>query len=223
MSEAVRDAVLKPRPGTQSKFLRFLANLVSYVFHPVFMPTIMTLILYRLAPEGFAGISTHDFGTILIRVSYTTLLMPLLLVLLLKGLGFLQSIHMYDAKDRIIPLIGTMVFYFWAYLVNKNLNAPFILQVLMLGIFWGVIVLFMTNIFVKVSMHTMAAGGALGLIIVLMAISPVSMMLPFFLFLLVAGIIGTARMLLGVHFPFEIWAGYVLGIVTQLAAYWYLL
>lgn len=223
MSEAVRDAVLKPRPGTQSKFLRFMANLVSYVFHPVFMPTIMTLILYRLAPEGFAGISTHDFGTILIRVSYTTLLMPLLLVLLLKGLGFLQSIHMYDAKDRIIPLIGTMVFYFWAYLVNKNLNAPFILQVLMLGIFWGVIVLFMANIFVKVSMHTMAAGGALGLIIVLMAISPVSMMLPFFLFLLVAGIIGTARMLLGVHFPFEIWAGYVLGIVTQLAAYWYLL
>ncbi len=224
MSEAVREAVLKPRPGTQSKFLRFLANLVSYVFHPVFMPTIMAMLLYKLSATSFTGISAHDyFGKWVSVIIINTLIFPLIATLLLKALGFIQSIHMYDAKDRIIPLIASMVFYFWGYHVFSNIDSPFILKVLLLGSFWGVIVLFMANIFVKVSMHTMAAGGALGLIIVLMAISPVSMMLPFFLFLLVAGIIGTARMLLGVHLPFEIWAGYVLGIVTQLAAYWYLL
>jgi hypothetical protein len=183
----------------------------------------MALLLYTLSPTSFTGVSSADYGKWLGIIAINTLIFPLITTLLLKGVGFIQSIHMHDAKDRIIPLIASMVFYFWGYHVFSNIASPFILKVLLLGGFWGVIVLFMVNIFVKVSMHTMAAGGALGLIIALMIVNPVSMLLPFFLFIIVAGIIGTARMLLGAHRPFEIWAGYVLGILTQLAAYWYLL
>lgn len=210
------------KPGTQSMILRVFANIVSYFFHPVFMPTLVAIMLYVLANTSFAGFTPELIGMRIIQIVVLTAFFPLVYIGLLKGLGFIQSVHMRDAKDRIIPLIGIMVFYFWAYHVFKNIDTPFILRVLLLGCFWGVIVLFMVNIFFKASMHTMAAGGVLGLVLVLMFISPVSMAVPLFMTIIIAGLIGTARMLLGVHRPAEIWVGYGLGMLVQLCAYWYL-
>lgn len=210
------------RPGAKSPVVRAFANVLSFIFHPVFMPVIMTFLLYRLAPTSFTGMSSKDMGLTIVRVAFIGVFFPLLTTLLLKGLGFIQSIYMRDPKDRIIPLITTMIYYFWLYWVHKNLEAPFILRVMMLGTFWGVIVLFLVSIFFKVSMHTSVAGAVLGLMIILMMISPVNMLLPFFLSIIAAGIIGTARLALGAHKPSEIWLGYLLGILVQVAAYIYL-
>ncbi len=213
--------------ATQSKPLRVLANIVSFVFHPVFMPTVLVYTLYILAPSSFAGVDAKTFGTMMAIIVLNTLFFPLLAVFLLKRLGFIQSIYMHDSKDRIIPLIATMIFYFWIYLVFKNdifknSTTPFILRVMFLGNFFGIILLFMTNIFFKASMHTSAAGGFVGVMIVLMLINPVNMMLPLFISILVCGIVGTARLLTGAHKPAEIWVGYAMGIIVQLAAYLYL-
>jgi hypothetical protein len=209
-------------PRTDSKLLLVLARIVTWMFHPVLMPTVVTIVLYKLSYVSFTGVSGPDFGKRLSIIVINTLIFPLLLVALAKGLGFISSIYMHDPKDRIIPLIGTMVFYFWAYWVFRNIEAPFILRVLLLGSFWGVIVLFMVSIFYKISMHTMAAGGVLGIIIVLMMLSPVSMIMPLFVCLILAGCVGTARMLLGAHTPPQIYMGYILGILVQVCAYWYL-
>lgn len=226
MSEIRKDAAIA---GTQSKPLRILANIISFVFHPVFMPTVLFTILFFLAPASFAGMREKEFLVWLMRIGYTTLLIPLILVLLLKGLGFLQSIYMHDPKDRIIPLIGIMMMYFWIYHVANSISsandiqAPFILKVMLLGNFWGIILLFILNIFFKISMHTSAAGGFLGVMIVLLLTNPVNMMLPLFVSLVTCGIIGTARLLLGAHKPSEVWAGYALGIIAQVAAYIYII
>jgi hypothetical protein len=186
------------------------------------MPALVAMMLFVLVPVSFAGFSADIITMRIIIIFLLTAFFPLVFVGLLKALGFIQSIQMHDAKDRIIPLMGIMVFYFWAYHVFANIDSPFILRVLLLGTFWGVIVLFMVNIFFKASMHTMAAGGVLGLVIVLMMTSPVSMIVPLFLTIFIAGLIGSARMALGAHHQSEIWVGYILGALVQLCAFWYL-
>ena len=118
-------------------------------------------------------------------------------------------------KQRFIERFKNRIF--------KEVDTPFILRVMLLGDFWGVLLLFMVNIFYKASMHTSAAGGFLGVMIVLLMINPVNMVLPLFVSLLICGIIGTARLLTGAHKPAEIWVGYGLGIIVQVAAYLYLL
>jgi hypothetical protein len=221
MAEITRPTIKELR--TRSRFLRGVATLISYVFHPALMPVIMTLALYKLAAVGFAGVPLAQFAKWIAIVLQMTLFYPVLIVFLLKGLGFVQSIHMEDAKERIIPLLLTMTFYFWAYWVFKNTaDAPFLIKVLMLGNFWGIIVLFMISIFYKISMHAMAAGGMLGLVIVLMVISPINMAVPLFIALFIAGLVGTARLVLNAHKNNEIWLGYVLGILVMIAAYFYL-
>jgi hypothetical protein len=48
------------------------------------------------------------------------------------------------------------------------------------------------------------------------------MLKPFFISLIIAGIIGTARSVLGAHQRGDIWLGYIVGIVVQVAAYVYM-
>ena len=211
-----------PEVKRPSLALRIPAMVLSYVFHPVFMPLMMTFVLYMLVPAHFAGIPPTKMGLLYIQVALHSAFFPLLTVLLLKGLGLIESIHMRNQKDRIIPLIASMTFYFWGYWVFKNNNEPELIRVLFLGGFGGVIAVFMISIFFKISMHTASAGSIVGIIVVVMFLSPVNMVLPLFIALLVAGIIGTARLILSAHTSGEIWLGYIVGFLVQVAAYWYL-
>jgi len=205
------------------KGLRVPAKIVTYFFHPVFMPTVMAIILTFLNVTDFRGLNIAQRNQLWGNFAMNTIFFPLVSVLLLKAVGFIDSVQMHTTKDRIMPLIATMMFYFWAYLIMKGLQAPLILKVLSLGAFWGIVVVFILNIFIKVSMHTAAAGGAIGVILVLMMYSPTNLILPLLITMVVAGIIGTARLVMQAHTPFEIWLGYIAGILVQLAAYLYLL
>lgn len=225
MSQQITEQVNTTNSAQQPKAVRILASIVSYICHPVFMPLIMAVVLTILSPVSFTGITPQQKGSLLINIAISSVLFPLFAILLMKPLGFINSYHMPTAKERTIPLMVTMVFYFWVSHVFNSMTAftvPFILKVLMLGNFWGIIVLFIINIFTKISMHTAAAGGMLGIIIVLMISSPVNMIVPFFGAMVIAGIIGTARMLLGAHQRGDVWLGYLVGVVVQIAAYIYL-
>ena len=226
MSEIKETAATQEAPIHRSKILIALAKVASYVFHPVFMPTVMAYVLFMLSHDtGFAGVTDKAFKMWLLIIAINTLFFPLLTILLLKGLGFLNSIQMKESKDRIIPLIACMIFYFWANHAlgsNPEVHIPLILHTLTLGSFWGIIVIFMVSIFYKVSMHSAAAGGMIGILLVLMFTSNVNMVFPFFVALFIAGLIGTARMILKAHQIWEVWIGYVLGILVQVAAYFYL-
>jgi hypothetical protein len=62
----------------------------------------------------------------------------------------------------------------------------------------------------------------IGIIIVLMISSSVNMILPLFAAVLLAGIIGSARLYLGAHQRGDVWLGYIIGIIVQLGAYIYI-
>ncbi len=205
------------------KALIILANIVSYVFHPVFMPVLLMCVLYLLSPVTFSGIDISRFGQWVFIMVFLTVFFPLFTLFLLRKLDFIESIQLKTAKDRIIPLIATMIFYFWANMVFGSIaGVPMLLHVITLSGFWGIIVLFMINIFFKISMHTAGAGSMLGLLLIIAITSPANMLLPFFAILVAAGCIGTARRVLGAHGTGEIWLGYAVGILVTLAAYAYL-
>ncbi|MEI8279520.1 MAG: hypothetical protein WCG87_07125 [Bacteroidota bacterium] len=216
-------ATLAPKGGTDSKILRFLANVVSVICHPVLLPTFMAFVLFKLDAASFAGLTAKQMNMWLLSIGITTLFFPVFSILLMKALGFIESIQLHTPKDRIIPLLAIMIFYFWVNHVLGNVpNVPLILHVLSLGCFWGVIVVFMVTIFFKVSMHTAGAGGMLGMMIVLLMHNTINMWIPLLVGIVIAGLIGTARMLLRAHTASEIWLGYILGIIVQVSAYLYL-
>lgn len=202
---------------------KFLASVISYILHPVFLPTAMAAAICWLNLSAFAGITTHTKWYWLSIIAYLTIFFPLITLLIAWKLKFVESIYLKTQRDRIIPLIAVMIYYFWVYQVFKrHFHAPLMLNVLFLGSFWGIILLFIGNIFFKISMHTTAAGGMIGIMLILMFTGQVNFLIPFLIVLLIAGLIGTARMILNAHTPLEIWLGYFAGLVAQLGAYWFL-
>lgn len=185
----------------------------------------MSIVLYKLNPVSFQGFEHKQLMWGILSIGMTTLFFPVFAIALMKPLGFISSFHMPTTKDRIIPLMVTMIFYFWINHVAGNIpgtQVPLIIRVLLLGNFWGLIAVFMVNIFTKISMHTSAAGAMVGVIIVNMLTGNVNLLLPLFASIVLAGVIGTARMVLGAHQRGDIWLGYIIGILVQLSAYLYL-
>ncbi|PUZ28303.1 hypothetical protein DCC81_02115 [Chitinophaga parva] len=206
------------------KATKAFAQVVSVIFHPLFIPTLITVMLVCSLPEYFATFRNlskrFDYDIFYFRVVSITLMFPLLVVLLCRTLGFLPSIQLKGQQDRIIPYLSTMIFYFWAfYTFKKEGQAPPFFVVFFLGIFIAVIVSFITNIFVKISMHMVGWGGVIGYLLTLMWGLQVNVSLPLLVAFLVCGLVATCRMILNAHSPFEVYLGIVVGIVSQLVAY----
>ena len=145
---------------SEAPFPKTLAKGISILFHPVFVPALLFAVLIFLCPSIFFGIPKDKQWMLLLTMSYTSVLFPLLTVFLLWRLQFIDSMTMPTAKERLGPLIASMMFYFWVYwLFHKQFQAPMLIQTLLLGVFITTVFSFMASIFFKVSLHASAWGG----------------------------------------------------------------
>ena len=141
--------------------LRAAAQFFSYLLHPLFITSYVIGFLIFLHPYAFAGfepkVKVFRFLTIFI---YDTLF-PIFAVFLLWRLKLaVYSMQLRTMKERIIPYLIAMIFYFWTWHVYANLDdIPPVAIHFLLGAFLGVCGAWMCNIYYKISMHAIAAGG----------------------------------------------------------------
>jgi len=214
--------------NTDSRYpgvVRFFAYLFSYIFHPLFIPLYAAYYLVFIHPGYFNGINDQGKLWILLRVAYNMVFFPMISVLLLKGVGFINSIFLKTQKERIIPYIISNIFFFWMYLVFRNqTEVSTILTAFVFSVFVSSSVALMANIYFKISMHAIGVGGLLGLMLVILftnASSPLT--LPFVVSLLIAGIVCTSRMIIGNHSQKDIYLGLLCGIFCQVIGAWFIL
>ena len=201
-----------PQPAA----IRFFAHLFSYVFHPLFIPMYATWFLAFVHPDYFSGFSGQGKRRLLILVIFNAVLFPAVTVLLLKGVKFIDSIFLRTQKDRIIPYIASMTFYFWTqYVLREQVYIPRILVVFMFGAFISSAAALIANIYFKISMHAIGMGGLVGLFLVIIQQNTMLMTWPLSLALLVAGIVCTSRMIVSDHRPKEIYTGVFVGLICQ--------
>ncbi len=81
----------------------------------------------------------------------------------------------------------------------------------------------MTNSYVKVSMHAIAVGVMAAYIIALAFLSAVSFGVYISIAFFIAGLVCTARLITDDHHPLEIYLGFGIGSVAQIAAYFFVM
>ena len=210
----------EPTPVYKNSFLAFPAKFISYILHPLFIPIYVMLFLVYVHPSFFSGFSPKQQGQTMLIIILNLVFFPLMSVLLLKALGFIPSIFLRNQKDRIIPYIACGIFYFWSYTVFKEQSLyPSVVASFILGIFLASSGALIANIYFKISMHAIGMGGWLGLFVLIANNGSMLMTWPLAIVLLLTGLAGTARLLLGSHKPFEIYTGFSLGFIAQVAAY----
>ena len=210
----------------QHAALRLAAKIISYIFHPVFVPLYLVLFMVYVDPYLFIGFAGWDKTRIVLMAILLFTFFPVITVLLLKALDFIRSVYLTSQKDRIIPLIACMTWYFWVWFVWQKMgksNDEIIMPVeaiqLALGIFFSSILGLMANIIMKISLHAISMGVMLAFIFLLAFSQPLHFGIYISAALLIAGAVCTSRFIVSDHFTKEVYGGLAVGIISQLFAY----
>ena len=198
--------------------LRVAARVISILFHPLFIPVYVSWFLIYVNPI-FPAFTAKDKGVLLVRFMVMYTLFPLATVLLTRGLGFIESIYLRTQKDRIIPYIACGVYYFWMWYVLRNQLFPKELVMFTLAIFLASSGGLLANSYIKVSMHAISLGVMVTFMLLMAFLSPASFGFYLGVAFLIAGVVGSARLINNDHYPIEVYAGFIVGILSQLIAY----
>ncbi len=208
----------------QPALLIAFAKLVSYVFHPLFIPTYIFLFLIFQVPYEFAGITVWQLKMRLFGLFWLTAFFPAFTVFLLWRLKFSESIYLRTQKERIVPYVITMFFYWWMYYLSRNFtDQPIVLKFFFMGIFAATVLGLILNNYFKISLHGMGVGGALAAIILFAMYYRLPLGLPMSIATLTAGIVCTSRFLVSDHTQKEVYVGVFTGALCQVAAYYFLM
>ena len=207
-----------------SLLLTIPAKVISYVFHPLFIPTFVFIFLVRVVPYEFAGITPFQLQLRIFSIFWLTAFFPAFAVFLLWRLKFSESIFLRTQKERIVPYIVTMFFYWWMYYLSRNFtDQPAVLKFFYMGIFVSTVIGLMLNSYFKISLHAMGVGGALAAIILFAMYYKLPLGAQISVTAIIAGTVCTSRLLVSDHTNKEIYTGLFAGILSQIAAYWFIM
>lgn len=210
----------KSNTGLSTHLLRGAAKLISVLFHPLFIPTYIFLLLMQSVPYEFAGITPWELKLRLFSVFWWTAFVPAFAIFLLSRLQFINSIMLLTQKERIIPFVLVMLFYWWQYYLSRHfVDQPIVLRFFYLGIFITSVVGLIMNNYMKISLHGMAAGGAVAAVILFSWHYSLPLWSYILAALFLAGMVGSARLLVSDHSTREVYTGLVAGMICQGLAY----
>lgn len=194
--------------------VRIIALVLSVVFQPLLMPTLVFGVLFFAVPQA-----TTLPEVIKLRLFYlvtvATLLIPMVLMIGMRWSGLVRSLHFEELKDRRVPFLIITLFYLLTtlFLQQKSDLDPILWQGM--GVM-TVAVAFLTAVsfFWKMSAHMTGLGGLLAVVWVMGSyFSTFSVVYLLLLSLGLSGIVASSRLYLDAHRPVEVYAGLLVGFI----------
>ncbi|MEW6469200.1 MAG: hypothetical protein AB1458_09760 [Bacteroidota bacterium] len=195
---------------------RRIATIISYLFHPLLMPTYGLFLFFYLDKHASYFLPFEIKRTLVIMTLCFTFVLPVLNAFILLRLKIIRSLDMHTREERRLPLLITAIFYFSQYYLLHEAEVSSTLKLLMLIAIISITLTIIINVFWKISAHMIGIGGITGMAIILCSLfnTPAAVVLP--LLFLVAGIVGYARLTLEAHRPAEVYAGFALGLLCPM-------
>lgn len=188
-----------------------LAKVISYLFHPLFIPLYICLILLNANTLFSPGLAFSFKLTIVGMVCLTTVLFPLLFIFLLYKKKLVHSLFLESREERIYPILIIAIFYYLTYYLMKGIRISPVFSYYMLGATFLAISALIITFYRKISLHMLGIGGMSGLILGLTFNLSSNMVYFLLLAIFISGITGFARLKLNSHKPSEIYSGFLVG------------
>lgn len=193
----------------KEKQLIIAARVISIVFTPFYLSLVGLIALFV-----FSYLSLYPWRyklIVLAMVYFFTILMPTLLIHLYRRQRQWTLFQIGRKERRVVPYIISILCYFVCCYFMELFHMPhFMISILLAALFIQIICA-MVNVWWKISTHTAAIGGVAG---GLMAFSDIFMFNPTWwlcLVLILAGLVGTSRMVLRQHSLPQVVAGFGVG------------
>lgn len=189
------------------------AQLVSIVFHPLLLSTYLVLVLGYFLP-GMLYIDPRKLLSVATLVFVFTFVMPIVILVMLRSFKTIRSLTLDSREERLFPFTLITIFYgLFAFLFYKlHFNNDF--NKLMFIIFLLVLASLIFTFFFKISIHSIAIAGGVGILLPLnKALDEPTLLLPTVVLIALAGLVMSARLVLGAHTLREVLHGALVGFV----------
>lgn len=192
------------------------AKVISAVFTPFSIPFTAFLTLFVFS---YLRIMPLQYKLIVLGVVYCfTILMPTLTIFIFRKINGLSPDDLTDRKKRYVPFILTITPYTFCLLMMHRLNIPWYMTGIILAALVTMVVCVLANLKWKLSEHMAGAGTVVGGLVAFSALFGYNPVWWLCLFILVAGLLGTSRIILQHHTPGEVMGGFTVGLVCSLLA-----
>lgn len=195
------------------RFARFFSAMFSPMIMPaygIFLALWTTILCY------------NPLGTRLIVLAVMfaiTCVLPILFISLLFAMKVLKDKNLVKREERLLPYIGFIVSFFASLWYLASVHSPMWLMSAMYGVILAAIVSFAVNSLLKwkISAHMTGIGGIIGMLYTYhnLGLGAFNLFWLICIFILVAGVLGSARIILERHTLLQVLAGFVNGIVCM--------
>ena len=196
------------------KILNILSQAWSVLLYPMLMP-LYGILLFCFAAKYLLPLLPSAYLWLCVTgTAVLTLIIPILLLLFLWRKGYINSLHIDDAKQRTTPYIYTLICYgFWAYFLRATMQLPIFLLLVAIGAMVALLAVTIINHWWKISAHLTGIGGLLGGICSF-AINYSTLPIALIITVLVAALLLMyARLYLNAHTPLQVICGFLLGLL----------
>ena len=194
------------------QFDDMLAKVISAIYHPLLMPVYGLLIIFSV-PAIFGYLPFSVKRVVFIIVLINNVLIPLSLMPYFRFRNIISSWNIDNRKERIIPLITTSFFYSVTVYITIKFHIPLFIKSFILASAFLAIAVTIINFWWKISIHATGIGSLTALVLVL----SIRMHAPLTWFMIVmilsAGLVMSSRLWLNSHSPWEVWSGFILGVL----------
>ena len=189
------------------------AKVISAVFTPFSIPFLAFLVLFIFS---YLRIMPLQYKLIVLGIVYCfTILMPTMTIFLFRKVNGFARQDLSDRKKRYVPILLTIISYVFCLMMMHKLNIPWYMTGIILASLVVLVICIIVNLKWKLSEHMAGMGGIIGGLVSFSALFSYNPVVWLCLFILIAGILGSARIVLGHHTLGEVLSGFVVGLVCS--------
>jgi hypothetical protein len=190
-----------------------VAKVTSALFTPFSIPFLSFLVLFLFS---YLRIMPMAYKLIVLGIVYCfTILTPVVTIFLFRKINGFDIQELTERKKRYVPILLTIISYVFCLLMMRKLNIPWYMTGIILTALIVSVICMIVNLKWKLSEHMAGMGGVIGGLVSFSALFGYNPVAWLCVFILIAGVLGSARILLGHHTLGEVLGGFTVGLLVS--------
>lgn len=195
------------------KEIIFTAKVLSVLFTPFYLPILGLLILFIFSYLSLLPLTYKLF--LLLMFYLFTVFLPTALIRFYRRYQGWTLIELGSRERRAIPYVISIFSYLLCYYIMAATHVPHFMGSILIAALVIQVACAIINLFIKISTHTAAIGGVTGALLAFSVIFSFNPVWWLCIVLLLAGMVGTSRMILRQHSLRQVVLGYLAGVACS--------
>lgn len=191
----------------------FTAKVLSVLFTPFYLPILGLLILFIFSYLSLLPLTYKLF--LLLMFYLFTVFLPTALIRFYRRYQGWTLIELGSRERRAIPYVISIFSYLLCYYIMAATHVPHFMGSILIAALVIQVACAIINLFIKISTHTAAIGGVTGALLAFSVIFSFNPVWWLCIVLLLAGMVGTSRMILRQHSLRQVVLGFLAGVACS--------